>query len=268
MQSKSEAAFDVRQVSYSYDDIPALRDITVQVVTGERVALLGANGSGKSTLLRLLAGLAFPEKGAVSFFGERLAASNLQQEEFFFRFRRSTGMVFQNPDVQLFNASVFDEVAFGPLQLGWSKNEIRQRVEETLATLGIADLTNRAPHRLSLGEKKRVALASVLVLDPQVLLLDEPTAGLDPSSQTQIIELLGASVNDSKTVIMATHDLDALEEIADRCYLLESGRIAGEGPPMKILHDVELLQRIGLIRPHRHSHDGKAPGPHPHLHRK
>jgi cobalt/nickel transport system ATP-binding protein len=105
-----------------------------------------------------------------------------------------------------------------------------------------------------------------LILDPEVLLLDEPTAGLDPSSQSQIIELLGSSATGSKTVIMATHDLDALEEIADRCYLLENGRIAGEGTPMEILHDVELLERTGLIRPHRHSHGGKPAGPHPHLH--
>ena len=268
MHSNPEAAFDVRQVSYSYDNITALRDVTVQILCGERVALLGANGSGKSTLLRLLAGLAFPERGEVSFFGECLAASRLQQEAFFFRFRRRTGIVFQNPDVQLFNASVFDEVAFGPLQLRWPKDEVRRRVEETLATLGIADLKNRVPHRLSLGEKKRVALASVLVLDPEVLILDEPTAGLDPGSQTQIIELLGRSVNGSKTVIMATHDLDALEDIADRCYLLENGRIAGEGKPMGILHNVELLERTGLIRPHRHSHGEKPTGPHPHLHRK
>jgi cobalt/nickel transport system ATP-binding protein len=191
----------------------------------------------------------------------------LQQEDFFFRFRGRTGIVFQNPDVQLFNASVFDEVAFGPLQLLWPKNEVRQRVEEILTTLGIAELRDRAPHRLSLGEKKRVALASVLVLNPEVLILDEPTAGLDPASQTQMIELLGSSANGSRTVIMATHDLNALEEISDRCYLLESGRIAGEGTPMEILHDVELLQRTGLIRPHRHSHGGKPPGPHPHIHR-
>lgn len=263
----SEPAFDVRQVSYSYDSIAALRDVTLQVHGGERIALLGANGSGKSTLLRLLAGLAFPERGEILFRGECLSASRLEEEEFFFRFRRSTGVVFQNPDVQLFNASVFDEVAFGPLQLRWPRHDVRQRVEGTLATLGITELKNRAPHRLSLGEKKRVALASALVLNPEVLLLDEPTAGLDPSSQTQIIELLGSSVNGSKTAIMATHDLDALEEIADRCYLLENGRIAGEGTPMEILHDVQLLERTGLIRPHRHSHGGKPAGPHPHLHR-
>lgn len=267
MQSNHGPVFDVRQISYSYDNITALCDVTVQVQPGERVALLGANGSGKSTLLRLLAGLAFPERGAVSFFGESLAPCRLQQEEFFLRFRRSTGIVFQNPDVQLFNASVFDEVAFGPLQLHWPKDEVRRRVDETLTTLGIAELKSRAPHRLSLGEKKRVALASVLVLDPEVLILDEPTAGLDPASQTQMIELLGSSATGSKTVIMATHDLDALEEIADRCYLLDGGHVAGEGTPMEILHDVELLESIGLIRPHRHSHGGKPAGPHPHLHR-
>lgn len=267
MQPNPEPVFSVHNLSYSYDRITALRDITLQILSGERVALLGPNGSGKSTLLRLLAGLAFPEKGSIFFCGECLSGASLQQEDFFLRFRRSTGVVFQNPDIQLFNASVFDEVAFGPLQLDWPKDEVRRRVEETLAALGIANLKNRAPHRLSIGEKKRVALASVLVVDPQVLVLDEPTAGLDPSSQTQIIELLGASFNASKTVVMATHDLDALEEIADRCYLLDRGGIAGEGTPLQILHNVEVLERTGLIRPHRHSHGGKPSGPHPHVHR-
>jgi cobalt/nickel transport system ATP-binding protein len=191
----------------------------------------------------------------------------LQKEEFSFHFRRSVGIVFQNPDVQLFNASVYDEVAFGPLQLRWPKKEVRQRVEETLCTLRIAGLKDRAPHRLSAGEKKRVALASVLVLDPAVLLLDEPTAGLDPGSQTQIIELLASSADGSKTVITATHALDALEDIADRCYLLENGCIAGEGKPLTILHDVELLERTNLIRPHHHFHDLDSIRPHPHVHR-
>jgi cobalt/nickel transport system ATP-binding protein len=267
MTSNSEPVYDVRQISYSYDNVTVLHSVSLQLRRGERIALLGANGSGKSTLLRLLAGLAFPEHGEISFCGESLSASRLREEEFFFRFRRSVGIIFQNPDVQLFNASVFDEVAFGPLQLRWPKNQVRERVEETLCTLGIADLKNRAPHRLSTGEKKRVALASVLVLDPEILLLDEPAAGLDPSSETQIIDLLASSTDVSKTAITATHALDALEDIADRCYLLENGRIAGEGTPLTILHDVGLLERTKLIRPHPHSHDGEPTQPHPHLHR-
>lgn len=263
-----ETVFRVSEVSYRYHQVPALNGLSMQVARGERVALLGANGSGKSTLLRLLAGLAFPECGKISFFGQPLTESALQDEAFFFSFRRRVGVVFQNPDVQLFNPSVFDEVAFGPLQLRLPTEQVRERVEAALESMGIAHLRDRAPHRLSGGEKKRVALASVLVTDPEVLLLDEPSAALDPLSQSQIVSLLASWKNGAKTVITATHDLDTLEDVADRCYVFQAGRIAGEGTPLQVLHDVPLLERTGLVRVHEHKHEaGEAPHPHPHLHR-
>ncbi len=264
--STGEPAFEVNRVAYRYLQVPALNGLSMRVMRGERVALLGANGSGKSTVLRLLAGLCFPEHGDISFFGETLTRQRLENEEFFFRFRRRVGMVFQNPDIQLFNPSVFDEVAFGPLQLQWPKDQIRKRVGETLELMGIAHLRDRAPHRLSGGEKKRVALASVLVLDPEVLLLDEPSAALDPGSQAQIVEFLVSWGNRSKTVITATHDLDTLEDIADRCYVLENGAVGGEGTPLAVLHDVALLERTKLVRPHHHVHGEGIMQPHPHLH--
>lgn len=268
MTSSVEAAFRACDVSYRYQQVPALNGLSMQVAQGERVALLGANGSGKSTLLRLLAGLSFPERGEISFFGQPVTELNLQDEAFFFSFRRRVGLVFQNPDVQLFNPSVFDEVAFGPLQLRWPKEQIRERVERALGSMGIAHLRDRAPHRLSSGEKKRVALASVLVTDPEVLLLDEPSAALDPLSQSQIVSLLQSWKNGAKTVITATHDLDTLEDIADRCYVFQAGKIAGEGTPFQVLHDVALLERTGLVRVHEHMHEtDDAPHPHPHLHR-
>jgi cobalt/nickel transport system ATP-binding protein len=262
-----ETAFDVRDVSYRYHQVPALSNLSMRIARGERVGLLGANGSGKSTLLRLLAGLAFPDSGDISCFGQPVTERNLQDEAFFFSFRRRIGLVFQNPDVQLFNPSVFDEVAFGPLQLRWPRAEIRARVEAVLESMGIRHLQDRAPHRLSGGEKKRVALASVLVTDPEVLLLDEPSAALDPLSQAQIVDLLVSWKNGSKTVITATHDLDTLEDISDRCYVFESGRIAGEGTPLQVLHDVTLLERTRLVRAHHHVHEPNSPQPHPHLHR-
>ncbi len=263
----SEVAFAVNDVSYRYLEVPALAGLSMRVTRGERVALLGANGSGKSTLLRLLAGLCFPEHGDISFYGEPLTEQRLENEEFFYRFRRRVGMVFQNPDIQLFNPSVFDEVAFGPLQLQWPGDQVRRRVGETLDLMGIAHLRDRAPHRLSGGEKKRVALASVLVLDPEVLLLDEPSAALDPGSQAQIVEFLVSWRDRSKTVITATHDLDTLEDIADRCYVLENGAVACEGTPLAVLHDVALLERTRLVRPHHHVHREGVTQPHPHLHR-
>ncbi len=260
-------AFEVRAVSYSYNQVSALSGLSIRIEPGERIALLGANGSGKSTLLRLLAGLAFPDRGDIMFFGERLSESSLQNEEFFHRFRRRVGVVFQNPDIQLFNPSVFDELAFGPLQLHWPQHQIREQVEKTMQSMGIAHLRDRAPHRLSGGEKKRVALASVLILDPEVLLLDEPSAALDPGSQRQIVDFLISWGGTPKTVVTATHDLDTLEDIADRCYVFENGSVAGEGTPLEILHDVQLLEQSKLIRMHPHQHDPAEVRPHPHLHR-
>lgn len=259
-------AFEADHVCFAYRGVPALKELSLEIKRGERVALIGANGSGKSTLLRLLAGLAFAERGQVRFFGEPVTGERLNDEEFFFQFRRRVGVLFQNPDLQLFNANVFDEVAFGPLQLRIPREQIRVLVEETLERMGIADLRDRAPHRLSQGEKKRVALASVLVLDPEVLLLDEPTAALDPRSETQMIELLGSWANGRKTVVTATHDLQTLEGIADRCYVLQEGRVAGEGTPLALLHDLRLLTATGLIRPQHHAHDRADAHSHPHVH--
>jgi cobalt/nickel transport system ATP-binding protein len=266
MFSDSDVVFEVRDVSYAYEDVSALKEVCLKIRRGERLALLGANGSGKSTLLRLLAGLSFPDEGNIYFCGENLTASQLESAESSYAFRRRVGVVFQNPDVQLFNPSVFDEVAFGPLQLRWPKEQIRERVLAVLADMEIAHLSERAPHRLSGGEKKRVALASVLVLDPEVLLLDEPTAGLDPSSAAQIVSLLSSWRNGAKTVITATHELDVLEDIADRCCVLESGHLVGDEKPLVLLHDVSLLERTALIRLHAHTHKSGLTSPHPHLH--
>jgi len=263
----TDPVFELRNVTYRYHRQAALAGLSLDIRKGERVALLGTNGSGKSTLLRLLAGLCFPDSGEIRYCGERLDARRLQDEEFFFQFRRRVGVVFQNPDVQLFNPTVFDEVAFGPLQLGWPRQEIRKRVDETLEIMGIRQLSDRAPHRLSGGEKKRVALASVLILDPEILLLDEPAGALDPGSQSQITGFLVSWGGGSKTVVTATHDLDTLEDIADRCYVLDAGQVAGEGTPMKILHDIGLLETTRLVRRHVHVHDAVQPGPHPHLHK-
>lgn len=266
MPAQASSVFSVDNVSYSYDEVKALAGLSLEIGRGQRIALLGANGSGKSTLIRLLAALNFANRGRVLFFGDELTASKLAAEEFFYGFRRRVGIVFQNPDVQLFNSNVFDEVAFGPLQLAWPRSEVRRRVEQTLAAMHIESLSNRAPHRLSGGERKKVALASVLVTDPEVLLLDEPIAALDPVSQNAMIELLSSWAGGSRTVITATHDLSALEQIADRCVVLKDGCVAADGDPYTILHDGKLLEQAGLLHPHRHQHTAKLPKPHGHIH--
>lgn len=258
--------FTVRQVTFSYQAIPALRNLSLEIHKGERLALLGANGSGKSTLLRLLAALSFPRTGTISFNGEELTERRLNDKQFGLEFRRRVGVLFQNPDIQLFNASVFEEVAFGPLQLRWPKERIIHAVEQQLENMGIRALRDRPPHRLSGGEKKRVALASVLVLDPEVLLLDEPTAALDPTSERQILDLLSSWRGGARTVVLATHDLGSLETIADRCCVLKDGTVEGEGDPISVLHDTDLLSRARLLWRHTHVHHGKTAAPHPHVH--
>jgi cobalt/nickel transport system ATP-binding protein len=267
MDIASTNVFEVCDVTFRYNDVTALNNLSMQIERNQRVAILGANGSGKSTFLRLLDALYFPDKGMVAAFGENLTEEAFQDEEFAFRFRKRVALVFQNPDVQLFNPTVFDEVAFGPLQLRWSKDEIRRRVGETLEQMEIAHLKDRAPHRLSGGEKKRVALASVLILDPEVLLLDEPTAALDPKSQGRVIDFLIGWGNGVKTVITATHDLDIVEDIADYCFVFQNGKVAGEGTPSRILADSSLLESTNLIHAHRHVHSSGESHSHSHLHR-
>ena len=161
MMSQITPVFELTEVAFHYPESLALDRVTLSIHEGERIAVLGANGSGKSTLLRVLAGLCFPERGHVAFCGQALTERALAEESFLRQFRRRVGVVFQNPDVQLFNATVFDEVAFGPMQLGWSKAEILDRVNAACEEMEIGHLKHRAPHRLSGGEKKRVALASV-----------------------------------------------------------------------------------------------------------
>lgn len=259
------STFEVQNISFSYEAIPAIRGLTLHIEEGDRIALLGANGSGKSTLLRILDALYFPSAGTVTFKEDALTEKQLQQDEFSLNFRRRVALVFQNPDVQLFNPTVFDEVAYGPLQLQWSKEDVIRRVQETLQVMSISHLRDRSPYRLSVGEKKRVALASVLVLDPEVLLLDEPTATLDPKSQSQVVDLIQQWKGTAKTVITATHQLEIVEDIADRVFVLEAGAVIAEGSPSEILSNTGLLLRANLIHAHRHSHDGVMHS-HPHFH--
>ena len=253
----SQPIFELRNATYNYNSVPALREINLQIQRGQRIAVLGANGSGKSTLLRLLDALYFVDAGELLFDGAPVSEASLQADEFAFDFRRRVGFVFQNPDVQLFNPTVFDEIAFGPLQLRWDKNLIREKIEQTMEGMEIAHLKDRSPHRLSGGEKQRVALASVLILDPEVLLLDEPTAALDPKSQSQMVDFLSEQ-GGVKTIVTATHDLDIIEEIADVCHVFRAGQLIASAPPAEILADEALLRSTNLIRSHRHHHAATA----------
>ncbi len=265
MNPSGTAVFEITGLNYRYDKVPALNGLSLKIGRGERIALLGANGSGKSTLLRILDALAFGDKGEVKFFGSPLTPQSMEDESFAYDFRRKVGLVFQNPDVQLFNPTVFDEVAFGPLQMGWTHGKVNEAVTRALEGMEIAHLWDRAPHRLSGGEKKRVAIASVLVLDPEVVLLDEPTVTLDPKSQSQVIDLLVDWKSGAKTVITATHQLELVDAIADKCFVMQQGQIMATGTPAEILSDGDLLLRTNLVHSHRHTHDGVTHS-HPHVH--
>ncbi len=258
--------FDVRGVTFRYQRVTALDNLSLTIQPGKRVVLLGANGSGKSTLLRILDALVFPEKGTLTFCGEPVTEERLQNPGFAFQFRRRVGLVFQNPDVQLFSPTVADELAFGPLQLQWPKEKVRAQVEQTLELMKISHLRHRLPHHLSTGEKKRVALASVLVLDPEVLLLDEPTTTLDPKSASQIIDFLIGLRGGAKTVVTTTHDLDIVEDIADHCFVFQTGRVVAEGTPIEILGNTSLIEQTSLVHVHRHVHPSGEIHSHPHLH--
>jgi cobalt/nickel transport system ATP-binding protein len=259
-------AFDFRNASFSYQAHAALKGISFAVNLGERVALLGANGSGKSTLLRLMDALSFADGGTATALGQPLSAEAMQSDEANFALRRRIGLVFQNPDVQLFNPTVTDELAFGPLQLGWDKAQIRAAIDESLQRFGLAQLKDRPPHRLSGGEKKRVAIASVLITKPDILLLDEPTAALDPKSRSDLVAFLSSELPQGQTVITATHDLDIVEHISSRAIVLDAGTIAADGSTLSIIHDAALLQRTHLVHAHHHTHSRHAAHAHGHIH--
>jgi cobalt/nickel transport system ATP-binding protein len=241
--------FSCRDLRYAYlDRFPALDGVSLDVVAGEKLAMLGANGCGKSTLLKVLDGLVFPTSGTFHAFGEQVTEDTMEDEQFSMGFRSRVGFVFQNSDAQVFSPTVREEVAFGCLQLGMTQDETLARVDDVLAMLDITGLADRAPFQLSGGQKKRVAIASVLVMNPEVLLFDEPTAALDPRTQHWLAELLVELNRAGKTIVLATHDLDVLDLVADRALVFaEDHRIVASGTPAEILADRQLLTSVNLV---------------------
>ena len=265
-----EPIFELRDVSYTYlRRFEALKEVTLTFCAGEQTAILGANGSGKSTLLSILNALTYPTSGEFSAFGNPVKEEvfdTLEDNEFHRFFRKKVGFLFQNPDIQLFSSTVFDEIAFGPLQSDMPPEEVLKRTEEVIAMLGIENLQDRAPHMLSGGEKKKVCIASILSTNPDVLLLDEPTGGLDPRSQIWLIELIQDLAKCGKTIITATHDLDIVEQISTRAIVVgEDHRIKGDADCASIMSNLELLMSANLIHRHTHRH-GKLVHEHLHAH--
>jgi cobalt/nickel transport system ATP-binding protein len=232
---------EARDLHFSYPDgTEVLRGISFRITHGESVAIVGANGAGKSTLLLQLNGYLTAGSGTLRIGDSPLVRENLKIV------RRAVGMVFQDPDDQLFMPTVFDDVAFGPLNMGLPKDEVIQRVNDALETVGALHLKDRPPYRLSGGEKRSVAIATVLSMSPDIMVMDEPTSNLDPRARRLLIELLKSFLH---TKIIATHDLDMVMDLCERTLVIRDGLIIADGPTKEIMENEELLASSSLEKP-------------------
>lgn len=262
-----EEIISLKNINYSYfGKIPALKDIHFSVNKGELFSIIGHNGSGKSTLLNIINALVFPDLGEVRVKGNLINEKSLLNKKISMELRQSMGIIFQNPDIQLFNPTVFDELLFGPLQLELPYEVALKRAEDTMTYLAISHLRERPPYMLSGGEKKRVAIASVLTMNPDILLIDEPMAGLDPKNQTFFTELLLELNQAGKTIIFTTHQLDLIDHLQPKVAVLsEEHTIQKTGSASEILNDEEFLISVNLIHKHVHKH-GEDTHKHYHSH--
>lgn len=240
------AAIETEAIRFAYPEgTVALEDVSFRAGRGEFVAMLASNGSGKTTLIKVLAGLLHPQKGTVRADGRDIR--HYPQAELYQRI----GLVFQNPTDQLFGPTVEEDAAFGPRNLGLPEDEVRRRVAVALEAVGAGELGGRAIHHLSFGQQKRVAIAGVLAMQPSLLVLDEPTAGLDPAGEHGMLRLLGRLNREQGiTVVLATHSVDTLPLFADRIYLLNRGHVLKEGPAEVVFRDQELLESASLRLPY------------------
>ncbi len=237
---EAACAIEIRGLCFSYPDgRKALDGIDLAIAPGEKVALVGPNGAGKSTLLLHLNGVLRGE-GEVRVGGLAVQDRNLG------RVRALVGLVFQDPDDQLFSTTVFEDVAFGPTYMGLPPGEVRARVKRALAQVGMSGFETRMPHHLSIGEKKRISLATVLAMEPGALVLDEPSAGLDPRARRGLIELLRGL---PQTTVCATHDMRLVRDLFGRTVVMDEGRVVADGPTGQVLSDFALLERHGLEMP-------------------
>lgn len=253
-------------VSYSYEGSNALNNINIKIEKGQSVSLLGPNGSGKSTLLKLINGIISPERGVYRFNGEEITLKKLKDSKFSKSFHQKIGFVFQNSETQLFCSNVYDEIAFGPRQMGMDEKAVEERVGDCLKLLNLMDFKNRQPYHLSGGEKKKVAIAAVLALNPEVLVLDEPMNGLDPRTERWLAEFILNLNKAGKTIITSTHNLELVQEISERAVLFdENHTIAADLQTFKLLDDIELLKRVNLVDEYYHRHNEHGQG-HFHIH--
>lgn len=234
---------EIERLSYSYPDgRQALEELSLSVAPGDKVAVVGPNGAGKSTLFLHLNGtLRVQGEGMVRVAGLAVGDKTVRS------IRAQVGLVFQDPDDQLFSISVFEDVAFGPLHMGLPEEEVRQRVARALAAVGMSGHDKQMPHHMSLGERKRIAIATVLAMDPAILVLDEPSAGLDPRARHNLIQLLREL---PQTMLVASHDMRLVWDLCPRTVVLDGGRLVADGPTLELLQDTSLMERHGLEVPY------------------
>jgi len=239
--------FKLENLSHQYSDgTLALDNVSLNFTAGDRIALLGTNGSGKTTLLHHLNGILQPTSGKVYFEDKPLKYDSKS----LLNLRKRVGFIFQDPNDQLFAPTVKQDVAFGPLNLGQPPDQVQKVVEEALRTVGMAEYAEKPPHFLSLGQKKRVALAGVLAMQPEVLIMDEPTSNLDPRATSEILHLLLHLNKESKiTLLLATHDVDMVPIFANKLFILNKGKLVSEGSPKELFSDAELIRSINLRSP-------------------
>lgn len=239
---------EVRDIVFRYKKRTALDRISIKISQGESVAIIGPNGSGKSTFLKVINGISFPDEGTYIFDGEEIIEKKLQNDRFCKLFHKRIGFIFQNSDTQLFCPTVYDEIAFGPRQMGLTEQEISKRTKDCMRMLEIGQLENEAPYNLSGGEKKRVAIASVLAMNPEVLTLDEPMGGIDPKGKRFLKELLIMLNKSGKTIICATHDFEYVKGVFKRAIVLSNKHsVIRDGSYEEIINDKEFLKQNNII---------------------
>lgn len=239
----------LKNVSYSYnDEITALDNINLNITSGEAIALIGANGCGKSTLLKLINGLIFPSSGTYYYKENIINEKLLRDNSFSKKFHKEIGFIFQNSEVQLFTSNVYDEIAFGVRQMGMDEEKVKERVEDVLNLLQITHLENRQPYHLSGGEKRKVAIASVLVMNPEILVFDEPMNGLDPKTKRFLRELMITLNKAGKTIICSTHDFNYVEGVFDRAVVFSSeNTIIRDDIYVSVMSDLDFLRENNII---------------------
>lgn len=242
----SKTILEAENLSFRYPDgTKALDGLSIQIEKGKKIAILGANGAGKSTLFLHFNGILKPENGEIKFEGKKISYTKKKLKNL----RKNVGIIFQDPDMQLFSSSVYQEISFGPLNLGLSEEKAAERVEEAMRVMDIYDIRDKPTHLLSYGQKKRISIADILAMKPEVIIFDEPTVWLDPRHSQEILEFIDQINRSGTTVILSTHDVDIAYKWADYIYVFSEGKIIGEGNAEEIFRNTPLLEESDLIKP-------------------